>query len=341
MLRKWIIAIALLAPVQAVVAQHEQGDTVLSADPVFSDTSILDYDELFRDFDAFMDSILTPRSYFLANVAVGRGYFNFDSKTSALVETVEKLRYAPTLAYYHKGGLGLTATGYLVNDEEHLNFYQGAVSPSYDYVADRRIATGISYTRYFTRDSLPFYTTPLENELYAYFMYRANWLKPAVSLSYGWGNRSDYAERESLLQDLRLRRLGYTYVNTEESIRDFIITASVRHDFYFLDVIANRDHIRLTPQLAFMSGTQKFGFNQSSTTYGTLIRNGNSVLFSSDNVYLDDQVDFQPLSLTLFLRTEYSIGKFFVQPQVMLDYYFPAESDRLNALFSVNLGCLF
>jgi len=162
-----------------------------------------------------------------------------------------------------------------------------------------------------------------------------------VAVSYGWGSRSEYRERESLIQDLRLRRLGYTYINTTESVRDFMVTASVRHDFYFLDVLANRDHARITPQIAFTSGTQKFGFNQSSNTYGTLIRNGNNVLFSAENVYLDDQMNFQPLSLSFFLRTEYSIGKFFVQPQFMLDYYFPANEDNLSALMSLNIGCIF
>ncbi|HRF18786.1 MAG TPA: hypothetical protein PK977_11485, partial [Chitinophagaceae bacterium] len=102
-----------------------------------------------------------------------------------------------------------------------------------------------------------------------------------------------------------------------------------------------KDHIRFTPQLSFTSGTQKFGFNQSSSTYATTVRTGTNVLFNSENVYLDDQIKFQPLSLTLFLRGEYSIGKFFIQPQLMLDYYFPANADNFNAIFQMNLGFIF
>jgi hypothetical protein len=52
-------------------------------------------------------------------------------------------------------------------------------------------------------------------------------------------------------------------------------------------------------------------------------------------------MNFQPLSLSFFLRTEYSIGKFFVQPQFMLDYYFPANEKNLSALMSLNIGCIF
>ena len=162
-----------------------------------------------------------------------------------------------------------------------------------------------------------------------------------LALSYGWGSRSDYEEREILLQDLRLRRRGFVYINTKETVNDFSVNLSLRHDFYWLDVFTYRDHIRFTPQIVFTSGTQKFGFNQSSSTYATLIRNNSNVLYNSDNVYLDDQLRFQPLSLTLFLRGEYAIGKFFIQPQFAMDYYFPASSRHFNTLFSINAGLMF
>jgi hypothetical protein len=343
MFKKWSILLALTAVVISAYPQNDPADTSIAPTSVLSDTSILDYEELFRDFDAFMDSILSPHSFFLASLSMGKGYYNFESKTSTSthIETSKRLTYSPTIGYFHKGGLGISTTGYIVHDKERMNFFQVGVTPSFDYLANRSFATGISYTRFFTRDSLPFYTTPLQNELYAYFIYRSWWLRPSVSTSYGWGNRSDFRERESLIQDLRLRRYGYTYTNTQESIRDFSITASVRHDFYWLDVFTFRDHIRFTPQVAFTSGTQKFGFNQSSTTYGTLLRTASNVLFSSENVYLDNELQFQPLALTLYLRSEYSIGKFFMQPQFTLDYYFPATENNLNALFSLNVGCIF
>ncbi|MBL7731864.1 MAG: hypothetical protein JNM88_11855 [Chitinophagaceae bacterium] len=300
-----------------------------------------DYEQLFQDFDAFMDSILAPHNYLLASVSMSKGVYNFESKDANLLEASRKLTYSPTLGYYFKSGLGITANGSMVNDGDKLNLYQVAISPSYDYLKNRDLAAGVSFTHYFTKDSLSFYTTPLQNELYAYFTYRKWWVRPSVAVSYGWGSRKDYSERETLIQDLRLRRRGFTYINTEETISDFSLITSVRHDFYWLDVFAYKDHIRFTPQLSFVSGTQKFGFNQSSSTYATTIRTSSNVLYSTDSYYLDDQIKFQPLSLTLFLRGEYSIGKFFIQPQLMLDYYLPAKTDNFNTLFSVNLGFIF
>ncbi|MEO7983647.1 MAG: hypothetical protein ABI688_06175 [Bacteroidota bacterium] len=342
MLKKWSIVLAFIMLGASAYTQGNRVDTVIVPSkeiPVLDTT--LNYDELFQDFDAFMDSILSPHSYFLASLSMNKGYYSFERKTNTAIETSKKLTWSPTLGYYHKNGLGITGTGYIVDDGTNMNFYQSSLTASYDYLKNHDLATGLSYTKFFTKDSLPFYTTPLQNELYAYFTYRKWWIRPMLAMSYGWGSRTDYAERESLIQDLRLRRRGFTYVNTQETVSDFSMMATVRHDFYWLDVFTFKDHIRFTPQLTFTSGTQKFGFNQSSNTYATVIRNNASVLYSSESVYLDDQIKFQPLSLTMFLRGEYSIGKFFVQPQFTMDYYFPASSKNFNTVFSLNLGCMF
>lgn len=342
MLKKWFILLALMAPVTCVLSQVMPADSSRKATtevPVIDTT--LNYDELFQDFDAFMDSILSPHSYFLASVSFGKGYYNFEQKTSSIIQSEKKLTYSPTIGYYHKGGLGITATGYILDDGTNMNFYQGAVTPSFDYLKNRSFATGLSFTKYITKKNLSFYTSPLQNELYTYFIYRKAWIRPMLAMSYGWGSRTDYQSRESLIQDIRLRRRGFTYINTQETVSDFSVLASVRHDFYWLDVFTYKDHIRFTPQVTFTSGTQKFGFNQTANTYATLVRNNSNVLYSSENVYLDDELKFQPLSLTMFLRGEYSLGKFFIQPQFAMDYYFPAEANNFNALFSINIGCMF
>lgn len=343
MCKRWSILPALLLLVAAAQAQGNPSDTSIA--PKDKDLELIDttlnYDELFQDFDAFMDSILSPHSYLLFSISAGKGYYNFESKTNYDVTTSKKLTYSPTIGYYHKSGLGLTATGYIVDDGTNMNFFQTGITPSFDYLKNKRIAAGISFTRFFTKDSLSFYTTPIQNELYAYFTYRKWWVRPTLALSYGWGSRTEYEERETIIQDLRLRRRGFTYINTKETISDLSVMASVRHDFYWLDVFTYRDHIRFTPQISFTSGTQKFGFNQSSTTYVPLVRNTSNVLSNTDNFYLDDELKFQPLSLTLYLRAEYSLGKFFIQPQFAVDYFFHASSRHFNTIFSVNAGFMF
>ncbi|MEI9808076.1 MAG: hypothetical protein WDO16_09485 [Bacteroidota bacterium] len=100
------------------------------------DTSI-DYDELFNEFDLFLDSILAPRSYWLANIAAGQGDFNFSNKNNTKVNIVRKYIFSPTLGYYSKNGPGITATGNMIKTDGKMNLYQFSLSPSFDYLTDR------------------------------------------------------------------------------------------------------------------------------------------------------------------------------------------------------------
>jgi hypothetical protein len=307
------------------------------------DTSFadLDYEELFNELDLLLDSLTAPKSFALFNIGIGPSYFNYQSKESYLLTASKKITYVPSLAYYSKTGLGISASTIVVNDGVNLNPFQFNVTGSYDYLKNNKFITGIALSHFFTKDSLPFYTSPLKNEIYSYFSYRKLWFKPSVAVSYGWGSRSAYEEREEYITSLRLNLNGFTRINTRESINDFNITGSVRHDFYWQDVIGKKDYIRVTPQIVFTSGTQKFGFNQASSTYTTVPRTGTNVLYSSDNIHLDDQMFFQPLSLTTYLKAEYSMGRFFLQPQLILDYYFPAAEKNFTTAVVMNAGVIF
>lgn len=307
------------------------------------DTSFteVDYDELFNELDLLLDSLTAPRSFGLFNVAIGYNYFYYQAKESYLSEASKKLTYSPTLSYFFKNGLGISVNSIVVNDGQKLNPYQFNVTGSYDYIKNSKFITGVSLTRFFTKNSLSFYTSPLKNAFYSYFTYRHFWLKPSVAVSYGWGSRSSVQERQEYITSLRLAANGFTRINTRESVNDFNVISSVRHDFYWLDVLGKKDYMRFTPQIVFTSGTQKFGFNQTSSTYATLPRTGANVLYNSDKVYLDDQTYFQPLSLSTYLKAEYSKGKFFIQPQLIFDYYFPAGEKNLTTVFVMNTGIIF
>lgn len=307
-------------------------------DTSFSD---MDYEELFNELDLLLDSLTAPRSFGMFTIGVGNGYFDYQSKSTYLPEAIKKIAYSPSLAWYSKTGLGISASTDIIHDGVHVNPYQLNVTGSYDYLKNSKFLTGVAFTHFFTKDSLPFYTSPLKNEIYSYFTYRSLWLKPSVGLSYGWGSRNAYEERKDYITSLRLLRNGFTRVNTRESVNDFNVITSVRHDFYWLNVIGRHDYIRLTPQIVFTSGTQKFGFNQSSSSYATLPRTGANVLYRSENVYLGDELNFQPLALSTYLKAEYSRGKFFVQPQLILDYYFPANDKNFSMAVAVNAGVIF
>lgn len=333
--KKILFSISLLFTLSFVQAQKPHKDLA----PV--DTSFTDYDVLFSELDAFLDSLLTPRSYVMFNVGVRNSVYNFESGSDYTLEAKTKTTITPSLAYFHKTGLGISASSTIINDGEKMNPFLFVVTGSYDYLKSFKFLTGISASRFFTKDSLSFYTSPLQNELYAYFTYRDLWVRPTIAVNYGWGSRSAYYEREEQINAIRLRPRGFTRIDTKETVTDFAVSASLRKDFYWFDIISGNDFIRLTPQLAFTSGTQKFGFNQTAKTYGFTRVTGSNVLYNSEEAYLEDQLDFQPLSLSGIIKTEFSKGKFYIQPQAIFDYYFPAKNKNFSTIFSVNAGVIF
>jgi hypothetical protein len=171
-------------------------------------------------------------------------------------------------------------------------------------------------------------------------------VKPTVSASYGWGSRSELQQRVEQVKKLRSKKRqgnSTVIINTTEKVSDFSLATSVRHDFYWLNVITDKDFFRVTPQLTLTSGTQNFGFNQTTSSYtsNTNKNKGSNGLYTSENVQLDDKVNFQPLSLAALIKTEFSVGKVYLQPQVMFDYYFPASENKLSKILSVNAGVYF
>ena len=298
------------------------------------------YSELFDELETFIDSITAPRSFATISLGVGNGYFNYQSGSSSFKNSKE-LIFTPSVGYYHKHGLGVGITGNGLFEAKDFNLYQVAATASYDYMKNRTFMTGVAYTHFFTKDSLQFYTSPLTNEAYAYFTYRDWWIKPAVAVSYGWGSRTNVEERQEKIKLLRGKPLNSTtIIETTESISDLSVTASVKRDFYWLNVLFDKDHFRFSPQLTFLSGTQRFGLNQTSNYNFQHAKSGASLFQNTEQLTLSDESKFKPLSLSAQLRGEFSKGKFFVQPQLAFDYYFPAKEKNFSTAFAINTGLI-
>ena len=299
--------------------------------------SSLYYDDLFSALDDFLDSLTRPRTMLLINAEGANTFLNYASSSENVLNAERKFTITPSIGYFHKTGFGIAGSAAVIKDKGDFNAYQFSVSASYDYLQSQYWGTGLSLTHYITKDSLDFYTSPLQNEVAGYITYKGWWLRPILSTAFGWGSRSSVEERKEYIKKLRLRTPGYTQITTEEQVSDFSVSASVKHDFYWLEKLGKRNVLRFTPQITFTSGTQNFGFNQTTTSYA-LRNNKPNILSNSENVYLDDKLQFQPLSLTSFLRGEVSFGKLFIQPQMVFDYYFPASTDRLTTNFRLNVG---
>ena len=210
-MKKFLIIIFIFNS-YAVLAQNESGK---------DSTAFLD--SIFNEMDAILDEMMSKKNYFSAGIGFGTGFFNFKNLSTETFDSEKKLMISPTVSFYHKSGLGIAATGFAVS-EDKLNFYQASLTPSYDYIKRGKWNVGVSYTRFFTKDDLSFYTTPISNELSAYFSYKRLFIKPAVSVAYGWGSRTEYEKHK---QDVMLLRRSrdprVIIVENTESVKDLSI----------------------------------------------------------------------------------------------------------------------
>lgn len=336
------MALSFLISTSLWAQQPKKNDTTMDID------TTINYDEFFSVLDDFIDSLYAPRSFTVANIAIGNNYYNYTNTTHTEIDVINKVAFHPSIAYYHKSGWGISASASMVNSNGQYNPYQYAVSGSYDYIKNRKWAAGAAFTHFFTKKELPFYTSPLRHQAGAYITYRKAWIKPMLSVNYGWGNRTDYQKSEEHIKLLKRKKqkplrnvTNTTIITLQERINDFSVTASARHDFYWLHIINDKDYARLTPQITLTSGTQKFGFNAESNSYISSNATDINILYDAKNANLNSTTSFRPLAVTAFVKTEYAIGKFFVQPQVMIDYYIPASSDNITAAYAINTGLIF
>jgi len=299
--------------------------------------STLYYENVFSELEGFLDSVTAPRSMLLLNVSAGNSVYNFQSRSGTTLNAEKKITITPSVGYFHKSGLGISGSASLLKmPEKGLSPYQFALSGSYDYLQSMAVSTGVGFTRFFTKDSLSFYTSPLQNEASFYLIYKRWWLKPAITVAYGWGSRKEYTERKEIVKKIRKKKpVATTQIETEEHISDLSVALSFRHDFFWHNKLGDNSSIRLTPQLALNSGTQRFGFNQNNIT-SVFKGNSSNVLYTSESVELNDGSSFAPLSTTFFLKTSFTKGSFSLQPQASLDYYFPAKEKNLTTGFLIN-----
>lgn len=294
-------------------------------------------DSLDRELEVLMKYFNKPVSFLSVSITAANGFYNFKTHNNDYLKSGTRLVISPSLAYYHKSGLGLSASGFGLNDSHTFDFYQWAVSPSFAYTSNKNFATGIAYTHYFTKDSLSFYTTPLNNEWYAWFTLRKGWLEPTLAFGYGRGTQKQYEKRYSLiLAQWRLRRRNITQT-THITVQDYALSLSVKHNFIWSRVLTKKGSLLISPMLMLSGGTQNFGFNTTYTYNSYVINN-----FLLGNTTTASRSGWALRSLSGMLYGDYSIGKFFIQPQVVLDYYLPeTDESRLRCVAAVTLGVNF
>jgi len=293
-------------------------------------------DSMFSN-DEFINLMMKKKESYV-DVGIGIGNSIFSLKNNALnaeQAQTNTLYYKPTVAYNHKSGVGFSVSSFLAMAGGALKVYQYSLSPSYLY-NNKKFSAGISYTRFIEGSDAGFYTSPFKNDFYASMVYKKTWIRPGITLGYSFGKLTDHFDSSFWL----LNRIVHIRDTATTRINGLTLNVTASHQWYFEKLIAKKDAIELQPMFMLNAGSQKW----KTTHTNRLINRFPRVNNYFKRVYCDSCASehFRIQSLAFSAQATYYYNRFYIQPQLYLDYYLPATTQkRLTSLFSVTAGFLF
>ncbi len=321
MLKIYLLIFIIAAGFSIAVAQT---DSLSAKDKAMLD-SMMENDEFLK--------MIKEQSKNSVDISVGLGNGAFSSSNNAANATGidNQIIFTPSIIYHTKNGFSFGATGFLTSDSTNkLELYQTGISAAYDYYG-KKVLAGFSYTRYLS-DKNKYNTKSLyQNDFYGYIKRAKGILQPGLTSGFANGN---YKEVVLVLRKRPL--LGDTLVrdSTSNKASYFSVSGSVEHDFSFYKLFSKDDELDFVPSLII-----NFGSDKLTQTHLNKVFN-RQILSSRKRVEATNK--FQLQSVAASFDFTYGIGKFFLQPNVYLDYYIPeTTATRFAAIFSVTAGVSF
>lgn len=325
---KKIILLAIVISSLQVSAQNT-GKT--DSRPVIDTAAVLD--SMAKDIAMLQDLMEEKSSYVNLNLNIGNELFSSNNVSlNAQQGTTNSLNLKPSIGYYHKSGLSINGLAFMNLNHTDQGFYQYAITPAFDLQSKGYINAGASFTHYFTgsQDTLLDYASPYDNEVYLYANATSGALQPGLTIGYATGKYTSIFRGRVMLPTG-----GQVFVvdSQRTKLRDLSITASVQHDFYFPSVFSEDDELSFTPSLLLNAGDSKT----------TILSHSNRLVANiaakrPNNRFKVQNEGFQFYSVGLSLTGTYSIGKFYVQPDLYFDYYLQTADKKFTSLYSLSVG---
>jgi len=293
-------------------------------------------DSMFKNDEVIQLMLAKEKSFFDVSIGIGNGIFSLKNNAlNAGLAVTNKIFYTPSVGYYHKSGFSITAGGFLTDDNGNLKMYQYAISPSYIF-SDKNIDAGISYTRFIEGSSASFEMSPFKNDFYGAVVFKKTWIEPGLALGYSSGKQVEYFDTTFWV----LNRIVHIRDTITTKLQAFSVILSATHKWDLFRLISKKDAMRLQPILFLNAGSLNWNTSHSSSLNNRAPRVQNFI----KNRYGDGSASssFSMQSLAFLGEVTYYYGKFYLRPQLYLDYYLHSTTEkRLTTLFSVVTGFTF
>lgn len=280
-----------------------------------------------------LDSVKKPKSYFDFSVGVGNKLFSVkNNAVNSSQSEVTKLFYTGALSYFNKSGLSISIMPYLSSDNKQLKVYQTAVTPAFN-VETKNVDFSLSYTR-FLADYTSYNTNATyQNDFYTTVQYKKYFLQPSLSLGYSTGNF-----KEINIDTIKVLNNRIIRDSTTSSIKSFTASVGVEHSFDFEKVFNSKDDISIIPQLFLVAGSENLTTTHTNRNFGLLANRSKRIKSRTKN----ENTPFGLQSMALSLNVNYSIGNFYVTPNLYVDYFLPATTEnRVSSFYSITAGITF
>jgi hypothetical protein len=322
----YLLFIAIAAFVNTALAQT---DTLTKKDKAILDSMMAN--------DQFLKMLDEPAKNSIdISVGIGNGAFSEHNNAANATGIINQTIFTPSIQYHIKNGLSFGVTGFITNDAAGgVNLYQTGVSAGYDYYG-KKVLVGVSYTRYLSDKNKYNNKSLYQNDIYSYIKSAKGVLQPGLALGYANGNYKEVVFTSFILRrPLRGDTLISGYDSTDNKASYFSASANVQHTFSFYKLFSKDDGLDFEPALIINMGSDKNTQTHTNKIFDKIRKLNTVKKVESSN-------KFQLQSIAASLDFTYSIGKFFLQPNLYLDYYLPeTTSDRFSAIFSVNAGFSF
>ena len=223
----------------------------------YSELSSVKNDSLLLELRSLLDSMNKPVSFFSFYTSVSnRLYSTKNNAFNAQQYSNSGMAVSPSISYYHKTGLGISATSYMRTIDGQFSLYQTALSPSFDKI-NKKIMYGVAYSYYLKKMSSV--STPYEHEVYAYLQGRNKWLRP--SLAFGWAE-GEYKD----ISVVPIKMNGnYRWISdtSKVTLNDLSLIAGLSHSFVFDHIFTKKDALTFVPQVNVIGGMQSFGIKST------------------------------------------------------------------------------
>jgi hypothetical protein len=300
-----------------------------SKDNGFDSTAVL------KELMALLGDAKIPASYFSVEAGVGNRLFSVhNNRLNARQYSISTLVYTPSVGYFHKSGLSLSAGAYLLNDKDiGFGASQYSLIPSYNLMSNDAFGFSVSYTHLFVKDYFSPYASPIQNDFYTALSYKKTWIEPGIAAGYSTGIYKQVIEKDTTIGPIS-RRL---YDSTTNNLRSFSMMLSASHHFEWMRIFGKDDGFLFTPSVILNFGSYNINVTHKTNApnlVNTLIKRGRLPKLITSN--------FRTESLGLNLNCNYVIGDFSFSPQLYLDYYFPeTDSDKFTQSFNFSVSYIF